>query len=816
MKYLSHDCKLACATCGAEVILKSPCVKSTINGKRIVVEDDLKYASAPSTCPQTGPGLKKCTGINSILVGYAQDVKIQGKRPLLSTTLALTDGLPPALVRVQDDGGSVMKVVVPALGMDATVGQASLVGETERPHKPSSHDEASLSFQIIDTKGISLKGKWYRVVLSDGTSQHGVLEENGVATLKNMKPGECVVQFPLMESVHSVSDGDNLQKLAETYYCNQGDWTRIRDHPRNQHFLESDGKKQRRLSVGDCVHVPSPICFKANATLSGGESYLWKVASPTGQAHLAYQQPDGSPVAGAKYVLISRDQKTRIEGDLDQAGQCTINDLALDDEYRFYFHDDPGEFQPSEDPKARNQGTSTADDIIDWLWGFAQGDFNKDQSSSQLTANVVLGLIPVVDQILDIRDLTAALRDLILYYSEDDGETSGRKKKAEKDGLLGLSDEMWLWLFLFISAIGAIPILGSALKGVLKGLIMRLRGLGKGAGDLSARQLERLWSETIDLLNNFDQGKNAHRWLVKQCDNMNNHIEEAAKIIKNSLEIIEKAIGDCEATIKKFDQLLSNERFRYLQSRLENLRKPIARVYKNLERAKAEINEWIGKQFKCLLQGKHVEPERAILNSESPNFIKQRAKGAVQASTLDEEANFHKLGWFSKLEWEGPYKVTDVTKEFLRDRKNLADLAMRAAGKRSKDEELFSTGCYVFTRGDPTIPLRESEVLYVGRAVRRDVTARLDEYRWLWNPNSRRNINKVRDAEYFLKKDIDRSLESGDLADAVYLRWTRHYEPKGIEAELYSGLNPRYNQKEEYEFLIDLEADPTGPSMNQE
>ncbi len=95
---------------------------------------------------------------------------------------------------------------------------------------------------------------------------------------------------------------------------------------------------------------------------------------------------------------------------------------------------------------------------LQWIWEALQGDFNPNQSAGQIAANAVLGLIPVVDQVLDCRDLIANARDI-----------SRDAKQSEK------------WIFLCFTLIGLIPSLGSALKGVLKIIFLFVRKAGGDA-----------------------------------------------------------------------------------------------------------------------------------------------------------------------------------------------------------------------------------------------------------------------------------------------------------------------------------------------
>lgn len=102
-------------------------------------------------------------------------------------------------------------------------------------------------------------------------------------------------------------------------------------------------------------------------------------------------------------------------------------------------------------------------DALDWFWGVLQGDFNEDPSLSQTIVGSVITLIPVIDQIGDIRDIIANLHQL------------------SKD-----SSDKWKWIALAITLIGLIPVLGSALKGVFKTLARSLREGSRTANEALA------------------------------------------------------------------------------------------------------------------------------------------------------------------------------------------------------------------------------------------------------------------------------------------------------------------------------------------
>jgi hypothetical protein len=91
-----------------------------------------------------------------------------------------------------------------------------------------------------------------------------------------------------------------------------------------------------------------------------------------------------------------------------------------------------------------------------WLWEAIEGDFNENRSTKQLLVDAGISMIPLVDQLCDVRDLVANCRKL----TKDPAEGSG-------------------WVALALTLIGLFPTLGSLVKGVLKiffGFVRRAGG----------------------------------------------------------------------------------------------------------------------------------------------------------------------------------------------------------------------------------------------------------------------------------------------------------------------------------------------------
>lgn len=110
---------------------------------------------------------------------------------------------------------------------------------------------------------------------------------------------------------------------------------------------------------------------------------------------------------------------------------------------------------------------------FEWFWEAMQGDFNEDRSTGQLVIDAAISMIPLVDQVCDVRDLIANCN------------------KLRKD-----VTDTWAWVALVLTLIGLFPFLGSLVKGVLKIFFGFVRRLG-GAAVIKAVDLAMTWVITF-------------------------------------------------------------------------------------------------------------------------------------------------------------------------------------------------------------------------------------------------------------------------------------------------------------------------------
>jgi hypothetical protein len=110
---------------------------------------------------------------------------------------------------------------------------------------------------------------------------------------------------------------------------------------------------------------------------------------------------------------------------------------------------------------------------FEWFWEAIQGDFNEERSTGQLVIDAAISMIPLVDQVCDVRDLIANCNKL---------------RKDIRD--------TWAWVALALTLIGLFPTLGSLVKGVLKIFFGFVRRMG-GEATIKAVELAMTWVITF-------------------------------------------------------------------------------------------------------------------------------------------------------------------------------------------------------------------------------------------------------------------------------------------------------------------------------
>lgn len=162
-----------------------------------------------------------------------------------------------------------------------------------------------------------------------------------------------------------------------------------------------------------------------------------------------------------------------------------------------------------------------------WFWEAVQGDFNENRSTAQILADAAISMIPLVDQVCDVRDLIANCRKL----SRDVTDT-------------------WAWVALVLTLIGLFPSLGSLVKGVLKIFFAYVRKAGASA-------VAKTVDEAMGLLINYLRRRDVqnyirvHRideifaWLAKQVRGVRSMITKGSLLsaFDRGIKTIEELAG---------------------------------------------------------------------------------------------------------------------------------------------------------------------------------------------------------------------------------------------------------------------------------
>ncbi|AKJ26706.1 hypothetical protein AAW51_0015 [Caldimonas brevitalea] len=207
-----------------------------------------------------------------------------------------------------------------------------------------------------------------------------------------------------------------------------------------------------------------------------------------------------------------------------------------------------------------------------WLWQALQGDFNKNPTTGQVVTGGIISLIPVVDQLCDVRDVIANC--LVL---------SDAKERENHEN----------WIALGLTCFGLIPLVGSAVKTVAKA------AMKKGARLLDLiKQME--WVERLGKAVRVPWGRAPLEWLSKYDWQAaaSAASSNAKKAFQNALAKVESAKRWAAGVVKARLEKLA-ETFQVIISRLDETVKVAAQQLKSkldalLQKEKAQVGKYDG------------------------------------------------------------------------------------------------------------------------------------------------------------------------------------------------------------------------------
>lgn len=231
-----------------------------------------------------------------------------------------------------------------------------------------------------------------------------------------------------------------------------------------------------------------------------------------------------------------------------------------------------------------------------WFWEAVEGDFNDDRSTAQIMVDAGISMIPLVDQVCDVRDLIANCKKLIHDYKDT-----------------------WAWVALVLTLIGLFPTLGSLVKGVLKIFFGFVRRSG---GKLVFEAIDAAMTWVISFLRrkNVQKYLKAHRidqvfrWLATKVKAVRGKVNTGAL-----LAAFDKGIGVLDGMVNKVRLIPS------IGSKAKNALEEVKRV-------RLLANDYIGKAIK---------PVQDILDS----VVLRLEREALQADHgIVNAANIHYRG----------------------------------------------------------------------------------------------------------------------------------------------------------------------------
>lgn len=243
----------------------------------------------------------------------------------------------------------------------------------------------------------------------------------------------------------------------------------------------------------------------------------------------------------------------------------------------------------------------------EWIWTVIQGDFAEEQSTAQIVTGTVISMIPLVDQICDVRDVVANC------------------KKINED-----SSNRWHWVALALTLIGLFPTLGSLVKGCFKVLFAYGRkamfSAGKTALDADMWQACRPFVErSIGKLNDFLARPEVRKTLkALKIDSPYRYLAEQLRKTAGSLSVskLTAAFDTAIAALNKLLDLVKKWGGSGMNTQVAQLLQIVSKVRNQANRALADVLAPIQNYLNRLAQRLDVEhrvTHRASTNAPNPH-----------------------------------------------------------------------------------------------------------------------------------------------------------------------------------------------------
>jgi hypothetical protein len=245
--------------------------------------------------------------------------------------------------------------------------------------------------------------------------------------------------------------------------------------------------------------------------------------------------------------------------------------------------------------------------MAEWIWVVLQGDFADEQSTAQVATSTIISMIPLVDQICDVRDIVANCKKI-------NSDTSNK----------------WAWVALVLTLIGLFPTLGSLVKGCFKILFAYGRkgvlSAGKAALDSGMwKAVEPYVNAGIKELNDFLARPATKKWMSRyRIDNPYKYLAEELRKVGGKLTVgsltgvFDKGI----ASLKKLLGHVQKWGGDALSSKAGQLLEMVGSVRRKADdgigKALAPVQDLINK-LANRLELEHAQTYRAMTNAVNPH-----------------------------------------------------------------------------------------------------------------------------------------------------------------------------------------------------
>ncbi|MCL2745174.1 MAG: hypothetical protein FWE67_15125 [Planctomycetaceae bacterium] len=177
---------------------KGACQQSMTSGdSEMLCKDDLIGAKIENcSIPNTSTS-KTCTKVAALISGEFSGISAGGRKPLLETLVALTDGFPAPYLNtnITDESSHVNVEVSGEVSPEFSL--------PEKPFEPDKEDKEEIHFVVKDEFGDPVTGERFRLTLPDGRAFDGVLDDKGKIDVEHICGGDgekCILTFPQLES----------------------------------------------------------------------------------------------------------------------------------------------------------------------------------------------------------------------------------------------------------------------------------------------------------------------------------------------------------------------------------------------------------------------------------------------------------------------------------------------------------------------------------------------------------------------------------------------------------------------------------------